>query len=69
MLQTSHYFAYVMTHYSDVIMNAVASQISHVSIVFSTVYLGADQSKYQSSSSLGFVRGHSGFPSQKASNV
>ena len=44
-------------HYSDVIMNAMASQITGVSIVYSTVCLGADQRKYQSSASLGFVWG------------
>ena len=44
-------------HYSDVIMTAMASQITVVSIVYSTVYIGEDQRKHQSSSSLAFVRG------------
>ena len=44
-------------HYSDVIMIAMASQITGVSIVYSTVCLGTDQSKQQSSASLAFVRG------------
>ena len=45
-------------HYSDVIMSAVASQISDVSIVCSTVCSGADhKEKHQSSASLAFVRG------------
>ena len=44
-------------HYSDVIMGAVASQITSVSIVCSTVCSGADQRKHQSSTSLAFVRG------------
>ena len=44
-------------HYSEVIMGVVASQITGVSIVYSTVWSGADQRKYQSSASLAFVRG------------
>ena len=44
-------------HYSDVIMGAIASQITSLMIVYSTVYSGTDQRKYQSSSSLAFQRG------------
>ena len=44
-------------HYSDVIMGAMASQITSFAIVYSTVYTGADQRKHQSSASLAFVRG------------
>ena len=44
-------------HYDDVIMSAMASQITSLTIVYSTVYSGADQRKYQSSASLAFVRG------------
>ena len=44
-------------HYDDVIMNAIASQITSLMIVYSTVYSDADQSKHQSSASLAFVRG------------
>ena len=44
-------------HYSDVIMSAIAFQITGVPIVCSTVCSGADQGKYQSSASLAFVRG------------
>ena len=43
-------------HY-DVIMGAMASQITSLTIVYSTVYSGADQRKHQSSTSLAFVRG------------
>ena len=43
-------------HYRDVIMGAMASQITSVSIVYSTVCSGADQRKHQSSASLAFVR-------------
>ena len=49
--------ARVLTHYSDVIMGAVASQITGPTIVYSTVYSGANQRKHQSSASLAFVRG------------
>ena len=43
-------------HYSDVIMGAMASQITGVSIVYSTVCSDANQRKHQSSTSLAFVR-------------
>ena len=45
------------THYSDVIMGAMASQITILTIVYSAVYSGVDQTKFQSSASLAFVRG------------
>ena len=38
-------------------MGAIASQITSLTIVYSTVYSDADQRKYQSSASLAFVRG------------
>ena len=38
-------------------MREIASQITSLDIVYSTVYLGADQSKHQSSASLAFVWG------------
>ena len=44
-------------HYNDVIMSAMASQITSLTIVYSTVYTGANQRKHQSSASLAFVRG------------
>ena len=47
----------VLDHYDDVIMGAMASQITSLSIVYSTVYSDADQRKHQSSASLAFVRG------------
>ena len=42
---------------SDVIMGALASQTTGVSMGCSTVCSGADQRKHQSSASLAFVRG------------
>ena len=47
----------VPPHYSGVIMSAMASQITSLTFVYSTVYSGADQRKHQSSASLAFVRG------------
>ena len=47
----------IKEHYSDVTMSAIASQITGVTIVYSTVCSGADQRIHQSSSSLAFVRG------------
>ena len=44
-------------HYDDVIMGTIASQITSLTIVYSTLYSGADQSKHQSSASLAFVWG------------
>ena len=44
-------------HYGDVIMGAIASQITSLTIVYTTVYSDTDQRKYQSSASLAFVRG------------
>ena len=38
-------------------MSSMASQITTLTIVYSTVYSGADQRKHQSSASLAFVRG------------
>ena len=44
-------------NYNDVIMSAMTSQITSLTIVYSNVYSGANQRKHQSSASLAFVRG------------
>ena len=44
-------------HHNDVIMSAIASQITSLTIVYSTVYSDADQRKHQNSASLAFVWG------------
>ena len=49
--------ARLVPHYIDVVMSAMAPQITGVTIVYSTVCSGADQRKYQSSTSLALVRG------------
>ena len=46
-----------ITHYDDVIMGAMASQITSLTIIYSIVYSDADQRKHQSSASLAFVWG------------
>ena len=45
------------SHNNDVIMSAMASQVTSLTIVCSTVYSGADRRKHQSSTSRAFVRG------------
>ena len=51
------FYLVIIKHYIDIIMSATASQITSLMIVYSTVYLGVDQRKHQSSASLAFVRG------------
>ena len=51
------YVENVLQHYGDVIMGAIASQITSFTIVYSTIYSDADQRNHQSSASLAFVRG------------
>ena len=47
----------VIHHYGDVIMGMMVSPITSLTIVYSTVYSGADQRKHQSSALLASVRG------------
>ena len=51
-------------HYTDVTMSPMASQITNLGIVYSTIYSGSDQRKYQSSASQAFE-----FSAQKGSNA
>ena len=44
-------------HYIDVIMTTMASLVTSLTVVYSTVYSEADQRKHQSSASLAFVWG------------
>ena len=44
-------------HYSGIIMGVMTTQITSLTIVYSTVYSGTDQRKHQSPASLAFVRG------------
>ena len=57
MQQPQPNMAILCLHYDDVIMSAIASQITSLTIVYLTVYSGADQRKHQSSTSLTFVWG------------
>ena len=59
-------------HNNDVIMSAMACQITSPTIAYSTVYSGADQIKHQSSASLalwGEFTGDRWIPPQRASNA
>ena len=47
----------ILGHYNDIIMGTMASQITSLTIIYSTVYSDADQRKHQSSASLAFVWG------------
>ena len=46
-----------VSHHGDVIMGAMASRISSLAFVCTTVYSGADQRQHQSSASQAFVLG------------
>ena len=54
-------------------MSAMASQITSLTIIYWTIYSGADQRKHQSSASLALCAGNSPvtgeFPAQRASNA
>ena len=47
----------LIDHHNDAVMDAIASQNTSLTIVYSTVYLGTDQTKHQNSASLAIVRG------------
>ena len=48
---------WTVSHYCDVIVGVMASQITSLTIVYSIIHSGADQRKHQSSASPAFVRG------------
>ena len=56
-LTQSQWCGMFVSHYSDVIISTMASQITSLTVVYSAVYSGEDQRKHQSSASLAFVRG------------
>ena len=56
-LMIQHVSKLYENHYCDVIIGAMASQITIITIVYWAVYPGADQIKHQCSTSLAFVRG------------
>ena len=64
---------FILVHYNDFIMTTMASQTTSLTIVYSSVYSGADQRKHQSSASLVFVREITPvtgeFPAKMASNA
>ena len=63
----------VRTHYIDVMMGAVASQITSLTIVYSIVYSGVDQQKTSKLRVTGLLEGNSPvtgeFSAQRASNA
>ena len=62
----------IMRHYSDVIMGATASHFNSLTIVYSTVYSGAEHRKHRSSTPLAFVWGiyrDRWIPAQKVDNA
>ena len=60
-------------HYNDVIMGAMTSQITSLTNVYSTVYLGVDKKKTSKLRVTGLCAGNSmvtsEFPAQRASNA
>ena len=56
-IQWVYKYCFWVFHCSDVIMSPMASQITSLVIVYSTVYSGTDQRKHQSPASLAFVWG------------
>ena len=49
--------SFSIIHYTDVKMTTMTSQITSLTVVYSTVYSDADQRKHQSSATLAFVWG------------
>ena len=50
-------YPFLVQHYDDVLMTTMATQITSLTVVYSTVYSDAHQRKHQSSASLAFVWG------------
>ena len=55
-------YSLALVLYSDVIMSKMKSQITSLTIVYSTFYSRADQRKHKSSTTLAFVRGIQRWP-------
>ena len=53
--QPKHLLEHGIGHYDGVRIGEIGSQITNLTIVYSTVYSGTDQSKHQSWASLAFV--------------
>ena len=58
----SHASNTISEHYNDVIISAVASQITSLTIVYLIVHSGANQRNHQSAASLAFVWGSHRLP-------
>ena len=55
-------FTNILDSYNDVIISLMASDITSLTIFYSTVYSVTDQRKHQRSASLAFVRGNHRLP-------
>ena len=68
-----HIFSFKKMHYNDIIMILIASQITSLMSVYSTVYSDADQKKTSKLRVTGLCAGNSPgtseFPAQRASNA
>ena len=64
-------YDWCLCHYIDVIMTTMASQITSLVVVYSTVYAGSDQRRHQSSAwpLRREFTGTGEFPAQRASNA
>ena len=51
------FIPFIHSHYCDVMMGTIASQVTSPAIVYLIFHSGADQRKHQSSASLAFVLG------------
>ena len=51
-------FGHIYIHYSDVMINAMASQITSLTIAYSTVYSSTDQRKHQNLHVTGLCEGN-----------
>ena len=67
LLQRSYVF---LVHYSDAIMmSAMSTQITSLTIVYSTIHSGVDQKKTSKLRVIGLCEGYGEFPAQRASNA
>ena len=69
----SHHFTCIWSlHYGDVVMGTVASHITRLTIVYSTVYSGVDQRNFKAPRHWNYAANSPGtgeFPAQMASNA
>ena len=64
--KTCRFISGANCHYNDGIRSAIASQMTGISIVSSTLCSGADRRKHQNSASLAFARGIHRWPADSS---